>query len=207
MPPPRIRTVDSNVDIVTSLGLGFREPNLYALINPPIARLERRQGSMAVRASVFPVTSGADLSMIMGVGHGTTDIFYGQDGHQVFQVDAFHLSEVQGRCIHLTACSAGARLGPSFVRAGAKFFIGYVQDVLFPVDLANYIFDADCEIGRELIDGQTAGVSQQRAIDRYNHYITAFNAQGQGYFAQWLQYNRDILRGPLNDPALGCVFQ
>lgn len=205
MPSPRILTVDSNVDTVTSLGLSFREPNLYALINPPIARLERRQGTLAVRSAVFPVTSGVDLNMIMGVGHGTTNTFYGQDGQQVFQVGAFDLREVQGRSIHLTACSAGARLGPSFVRAGAKFFVGYVQDVLFPVELANYVFDADCEIDRGLIDGQTAGASQQRAIERYDHYIRAFNAQGKGYLAQWLKYNRDILRGPLDDPAFGSA--
>lgn len=208
MSRPKLLAIDSNVDLVTRLALAYREPRLYSLLEAENrVELLRRQGEQATRASVQPLTQGADLDMLFGVGHGTKVQFQGSDSQSIFEVSQYVPSEVRGRCVHLTSCSTAHSLGPDMVRNGATFFIGYVQDILFPAELASYIFDADAEIDRALVGGLNAGQAQQKGLDRFDQYIRAFARNRRApMLVQFLAYNRNILRGPLNDPAYGDRF-
>jgi hypothetical protein len=200
---PLILTIDSQVDLPTRLILQHREQFLYSKIKPPFGRLGRLQNDDAVRLKVAAATRTAGLMMLMGGGHGESDIYFGQDRLPIYRSAAYDPSEVNGRIIHWTACDTASSLGPHMVRSGASAFFGYLDDFVMDQYWAPYLVDCDAEIDRSLLEGQTAGVAHQRAIDRYNYYLgrlaTADPRRGRPFF----EVNRNRLRGPLDGAQFG----
>jgi hypothetical protein len=140
----------------------------------------------------------------MGIGHGQGNVFSGAGRLPVYQVGQYADAEVNGRVIHWTACDTAQVLGPDMVARGARAFFGYIEDIIFPPQLAQIIFDCDAEIDRALVQGSTTAQAQQRAIGRFNSYIDALRRRNPSDFLiPWVELNRDRLRGPLNGSIFG----
>ena len=83
----------------------------------------------------LPFQLSAPLSsVIIGAGHGTKDIFTGQNETIILEVGKYNPREVKGKIIKLISCGCGAELGPDMVKNGAASFSGYTDDYVWVMD-------------------------------------------------------------------------
>jgi len=111
--------------------------------------------------------------IIIGVGHGDTDAFTGQNEAIILEVGKYGPREVRGKVIKLLSCQTGVALGPDLVKNGALSVSAYIDDYLWVVDAdlastpwADKEFAGKCLM--PVIDGLNAlldGKTSREALD------------------------------------------
>ena len=83
----------------------------------------------------FPFRLSAPQSdIIIGMGHGSTTSFTGQNESVILEVGKYKTKEISGKLIKLLSCQSGVTLGPELVTNGALAFIGYKDDYVWVMD-------------------------------------------------------------------------
>jgi hypothetical protein len=62
--------------------------------------------------------NGISVGYITASGHGGPDVFYGDNQQTIWDLHTLKASDVNDRIVHLTACHAGAQLGPEMINKG-----------------------------------------------------------------------------------------
>lgn len=162
-------------------------------------------GVSAIRQSVeSQLWSFQDTSMVAGLGHGEESTFLGNDGSPIFSAATpGSLTQLKGKVVHLTSCSTAQLLGPALVAAGARAFIGYADEVVFPLDKGGVgpaaFYNCDFEIAKALARGDTAAEAVdagRRALVSEASKIESQNLSLAGLIAQSLLLAAEDLRGP-----------
>ena len=93
-------------------------------------------GPMARKPFFDMVASSGDI--IVGNGHGSSQVWSGQDEDFLWQVGNYDPAQTEGKVIYLLSCDTGQELGQDLVTTGrAKAFRGYNEDYLW---VANPIY-------------------------------------------------------------------
>jgi hypothetical protein len=188
---------------VTALVCDYREKHVYPVIERSGFGIIRRQGALARRHYVAPEARKQSVMFMTGVGHGFEDTYTGDYSDTVFKIGEYDREEVTSKIVHFLSCQTARRLGPDFVRNGARAYFGYDENFTYFEEHAASFLECDAEIDIALAGGNTARQAANRARAKYDDNIAKFIAAGKLYVAATLQYNRDHLRSPLSDPAWG----
>jgi len=70
--------------------------------------------------------------VVIGVGHGEPNRFYGYRNQMLFDVSS--IPDVQGKVIVLVSCQTARQLGPALIKAGAESYIGFLEDLVWVMD-------------------------------------------------------------------------
>jgi len=116
--------------------------------------------------------------IIIGTGHGDTNVFTGQNEAVLLEVGKYNRREVEGKVIKLVSCQTGLELGPDLVRNGALCFAGYSDDYVWVMDAdlvmtpwADKLAAANLmpviDGINALLDGKTAGEAMKIELDGY----------------------------------------
>jgi hypothetical protein len=147
--------IDSSSGSLTKSLRDYREVNVYPYLIFKGQVVSKCQDATANRRCVAPKAKSHGVVFITGSGHGDDDSFDGQTG-PVFDFGAYDPKEVDGKIVHLLACSAAVKLGRDFVKKGCSAFFGYGSDLLFYPDVHDVFCECDSEIDRAFADGLTA---------------------------------------------------
>lgn len=104
--------------------------------------------------------------VIIGVGHGSPDVFTGHNNEIV--MDTKNIPDVEGKVVVLVSCETAQQLGPALVEAGAFSYIGFKEDLVWIMDadlsstpwqdkLALTVMGPITDCINALLDGRTAG--------------------------------------------------
>ena len=95
----------------------------------------------ATTANVRDTITSRDPSLVFGTGHGVgcaysvecTEVFLAVSSPENPACVDMNLDVVGGRVWYLLSCSTGRELGKSLIDYGARAFLGYAEDFLFPI--------------------------------------------------------------------------
>ena len=133
--------------------------------------------SMFVRRLPFQL-SAPPSDIIIGVGHGSIDVFTGQNEAVILEVGKYDPREVKGKVIKLLSCQTGVKLGPDLIRNGAASFQGYTDD---------YLWVMDADLASTPWADEMAAACLMPVIDSINALLDgktareAFNVESNGY--------------------------
>jgi hypothetical protein len=136
-------------------------------------------GSDASRSEndAFSNTVGdPDVVLITGLSHGGPDEFTGYQNKPLYDGSSdlsVVQSEIQGKVVHLLACSTASPhgLGAMFINAGCAAFIGYSEPV--PIDDSSdagltTLITCDAQIEYSLLNGSSVALAVQEAKRKYH---------------------------------------
>ena len=198
--------VDSNYDVPTQAAYGYREANVYPRLRSSGLNLVRLTGNMATRIYLKAELEKQGVEFLTGSGHGDYDTFTGSFHEALLRVGEYRAAEVRGKIIHLLSCRTAFDLGIDAVNNDCLAFFGYDANFVWIPGFEQYFFECDAEIDFAIVEGQTASQAFQRAISRFNRYITYFDRRGNDGdedVVATLQFNRDHLCAPDRDSRWG----
>ena len=99
------------------------------------------QGDGATYDNLVDALNTYKFSALFLGGHGSANIFTGQDGQTIFQA-CTNDQVLSGNIAYYLSCFVGIELGPSNVKKGLVSFLGYNVDFRFMVD-NSYAIDKD----------------------------------------------------------------
>lgn len=120
--------------------------------------------------------------IIIGMGHGTEDVFTGQNEDVILEVGKYDPREIKGKVIKLLSCQCGVALGPDLIKNGASSFQGYTDDFVWVMDAdlastpwADKEFAGKCLMPviaglNALLDGKTAQEALDTELTQYDCY-------------------------------------
>lgn len=153
--------------------------------------------------------SAPQSDIIIGVGHGETDIFSGQNEAIILEVSKYNPKEVRGKVIKLLSCQCGVELGPDLIKNGALSVLAYVDDYVWVMDSdhastpwADKEFAAPCLMPvvnglNALLDGKTT----QEAFDiELEGYLRSAEVEEDELIKSCIEFNHDnaVLLGDKN---------
>ena len=160
----------ADYDAPTRSASGFIIRHILPRTGPPqlIGPLDRK--------GPFAMLTFGDL--ILGMGHGDSDIFTGQNEVILLEVGKYDPKLVEGRFIKLLSCETGQELGQDLINNGATGFQGYTEEFLWIMDLDYILIPwSDPMAGKALLpvirsmqlilDGKTNQEAFQAEIDGF----------------------------------------
>ncbi|MEM3681527.1 MAG: hypothetical protein QW359_07720 [Metallosphaera sp.] len=134
------------------------------------------------------------------LGHGNTNIITGQNGESILWVGDTAGGEKLKSAGVITfsalSCITAAGLGPWLVSQGyVKSYYGYREEFVFLAgadEVERPFFDADTTFDRVLFEQKTTGEAFQKAIERWNYYIS--NPNTSEWMKPYLTHDRDVAR-------------
>jgi hypothetical protein len=195
--------IDSNFEPITASACAYRNSTVYPYLSAKGFNIVKLQGALARRMYVAPAVKQTGVEYITGVGHGAYDTYTGNAYEPIFQVGHYDPAEPKGKIVHLLSCETGRDLGPDFVKNGCLAYFGYDENFSFVPDDSALFFACDSEIDLGFADGQAAEDVYARTMKKFNDQIASLKAAGKLYSASLMQFNRDHLRSPHDDPRWG----
>jgi hypothetical protein len=136
------------------------------------------QASRQNNSSFSRTVGGADVVLITGLGHGTTDEFFAYGGSEALYSSSpggISPGEVTGKIVHLLSCSTAGDgptggLGAAFLAAGCAAFIGYQNLVTLAGD-ADFMVNlvaSDGQVDISLAAGKSVSVAIQDAKNSFS---------------------------------------
>jgi len=137
-------------------------------------------------------------SLVLLNGHGNDNMILGQDGEILIKVGENEY--ILNNClIYALSCKSAKVLGPSSIKAGAKAYIGYVEDFIFFVEndystrpqsdpIAGLFLKPTNIIVESLIKGHAAGKAEENGRREFNKNIQSVlsSKSSEGYLARFL---------------------
>lgn len=188
--------IDSNYESVTRAAYEYREEHVYPYLEAKGFQITKFQGSLARRFYVAAEVRKPEVDYITGVGHGLYDLYTGDHGDAVFQVNHYQPIEAKDKIVHFLSCQTARALGPDFVSNGCRAYFGYDENFTFYMDDKDIFFECDSAIDRAFGDGLTAGQVYERVKELFDRRIADLRAAGKLYVAAALEFDRDHLRCP-----------
>lgn len=174
--------IDSDYDQDTAVITKSRVEVLYPKMSGTLVRLPK-----STRQYLVPTLSSRNIGFISGSGHGNENAFIGNDRYPIFEVGAYHGSEVSGKIIHFLACSSAFSLGMDLCKNGCIAFFGYDQLFVFIKDYTSEFVAADHALDIAISEGKTAGAA-------HDEYMRAYQ-----------QTMNDLLRSGVSSSILGFL--
>lgn len=184
----------ADFDLATRSASGY----LIRWIVPRIVEPATLYGLLARRTPF--VLSAPQSDIIIGMGHGDTNLFSGQNEAVILQVAKYDPKEVSGKVIKLLSCQTGVELGPDLIINGATCFMGYKDDFVWIMDAdlasrpwADKEFAAPCLMPvidgiNALLDGETTGEAFQIELDGYSRNA---EVEDDELVKACIEFNRD----------------
>jgi len=178
------------------------------------------EGDVAVGSKFEDAARSMDPSIVVGFGHGASDMWVGQyieaEGYSILLTPA-NADLMVGRVIYLLSCYTAQELGPEIVRSGAIAYAGYNQaftwvgsDTSSPAtDLQAAPFGrAATAYPRELVRGKTVKEAKDKAIEVFNQEIERWEQSDDIYareVVKWLLWDRDAFTVLGDETAVGFI--
>lgn len=164
--------VSTDMDVPTRAGHGF----LLKYIAPRLEPVHLL--AFLAQKPLFSFFSPRS-DVIIGLGHGDENTYYGRGFNPMLQVGQYNPDEVRGKFIKLISCLSGADLGPDMIKNGALAFQGYKEEYVF-------LFDADytlspwrdpvaTEFFQPVIDALNLLLDGSTNMDVYNAEVAGYN--------------------------------
>lgn len=155
----------------------------------------------AIQSKVEKALLNSDSYVFLFYGHGQSDKMIGQDGRSVINLDNIGL--LKNQKVYVVACLTAQQLGKEAVNI-ARFYLGYNQDVQFPIDpvYSQYVEKCVNKGILAMLNTPECTIEQagQQIVDEYTRWIEYFTigegASNTGTFLLSIQlrHNRDALR-------------
>lgn len=208
-----VLAIDANYDQATGIATAYRQKFVLPLLNQnPLSCDELTAQNANPQSVAATMASNPAIVYVVGVSHGTPNIFTGDHEIPIFVAGQINPAFVKNRVFHFLACNTATVLGPSLVDpngGGAAAFFGYSGLFTWPAGADPYaamFFDCDAEIDRSLAAGQTTGQAFANTVAKYNQLIAALMQRGDQLsmrLAAILSSNLKLLRGPNGTNAYG----
>lgn len=202
----RIVTFDARWDAFSRAAREYRRGVLYPSLAAAGAQLEPVAGDLLDRTALTAL-GDKPCSLLTGSGHGRAAALFGDEFALVLNADPLDrripAAALQGAVVHLLACHTACLLGPALVAAGTAAFLGYDDEFRFDPACPEVAFACDAEIDRALVAGLSAGGAAARARAAFTRAAADARSRGDKELAAMLEFDRDHLRGPDDDSALG----
>ena len=155
----------------------------------------------AVHSQVEKALLNLDSYVFLFYGHGQSDKMIGQDGMPVINLN--NLSLLKDQKVYVVACLTAQQLGFEAAQI-ASFYLGYDQEVQFPIDpvYSQYVEKCVNKGILAMLNMSECRIEQagQQIVDEYTRWIEYFTI-GEGtsdtgtfLLATQLRHNRDALR-------------
>jgi len=135
----------------------------------------------ATRKTLLSYLKNNNSSLLLFNCHGSSLALFGHDNEIL--LTSKDASVFRDKTIYARSCQAGSNLGQVLVKlGGAKAFIGYKRDFIFPFDknktttpirdtVCAPVFDCSNKIPFTLIKGGTPQDAHSRSMEAYEHWI------------------------------------
>jgi len=182
---------------------------MNGILSSLLLKGERRQvlqGDNDVGDKFEDAARATDPCLIIGFGHGASDIWVGQyvpteERYSTLLTPA-NADMMAGRAVYLLSCLTAQELGPALVNSGAISYAGYDQEFTWVGSGASPATDlqaapfgrAATAYPKELIAGKTVKEAQDRAIAVFNEEIAKWEQSTDSYareIVKWLLWDRD----------------
>jgi hypothetical protein len=183
---------------------------MNGILSSLLLKGERRQvlqGDSDVGDKFEDAARATDPCLIIGFGHGASDIWVGQyvpteERYSTLLTPA-NADLMAGRAVYLLSCLTAQELGPALVNSGAISYAGYNQEFTWvgsetsspATDLHAAPFGtAATAYPKELIAGKTVAEARDRAIAVFNEEIAKWEQSDDSYareIVKWLLWDRD----------------
>lgn len=193
--------IDSNYEPVTKAAYEYREKYVYPYLEAKGFEVRKFQGALARRYYVAPEAKKAEVDYLTGVGHGLSDLYTGDHGDVIFQVNGYQAAEAANKVVHFLSCQTARELGPDFVTNGCQAYFGYDENFTFSMPHKDVFFECDSEVDKAFADGLSAGQVYDRVKTLFDQRIAELRAAGKLYVAATLELDRDHLRCPSSGGA------
>lgn len=166
---------------------------------------QQLHGNNAVDSKFEGVTRSFDPSLVVGCGHGNSDIFTGQyiaGGYSVL-LTTDNAGLMAGRVVYLLSCLTAQSLGPEMVNKGTVAYAGYNQPFVWTVvdpsypamdRLAAPFGRASTAFPKVIVGGATVREAREKAIEVFNQEIERWERSADPYareVVKWLLWDRD----------------
>jgi len=188
--------IDSNYEPVTLAAFQYRETHVYPHLQAKGFTVKKFQGPLARRYYVAAEARKPEVEYLTGVGHGSYDLYTGDQGNVIFQVGNYQPDEAKGKIVHFLSCQTARDLGKDFVRKGCRAYFGYDENFTFQMAESDTFFECDSAIDRSFGEGLTAAEVYNKTRQLYDQRIAELRAAGKLYVAATLEFDRDHLRCP-----------
>jgi len=119
-----------------------------------------------------------DPAIFWGMGHGSEDVFTGQDHEILFQVGV-NLDLLEGRIVHLTSCLTGVKLAPAMVKAGVVAVFAYTYDLIIGLEVEPFpeskitqsLMEPDTEIEKAMADGLSTAQAYEASEHKTEEWL------------------------------------
>jgi hypothetical protein len=193
--------IDSNFEPATLAAFQYREKSVYPYFQSKGFVVRKFQGPLARRHYVAPEARKPEVEYLLGVGHGSYNLYTGDHGNIIFQVGDYDPQEVNRKIVHFLSCQTARDLGPDFVRNGCRAYFGYDENFSFQMADKEIFFECDSEVDKAFADGLSAVQVYDRVKKLYDQRIADLRAAGKLYVAATLEFDRDHLRCPSSGGA------
>ncbi|MEK7833602.1 MAG: hypothetical protein AAB401_21115 [Acidobacteriota bacterium] len=194
--------IEANFDPITKAAFKYRRKHIYRYLKKKGVKVVLLCGKEAVRRRVRAEATQANITYIIGVGHGRDRSFRGYRNQPVFRIGGYAAEEVRGKVVHLLSCFTASNLGMDFLSQGCRAFFGYQEEFAIPAsnlkelnELAEAFFGSDGEIDLAFADGVPVEQILDRVRRKFDQHIAMLDRQGQRESSATLESNRDLLIG------------
>ncbi len=158
-------------------------------------------GKRANKKELTSVLLKVKPDLVVLNGHGAPDFICGERDEILIKVGVNeHI--LKGAIVYVLSCSTARILGIESMKAGAKAYIGYIEDFIFLIS-DNYSTKAEMDplaklflepteiIVESLIDGYSPKDSHQRGLDLFNRNLenTLLSGSRDQYVTRFLIWN------------------
>ncbi len=141
------------------------------------------EGHKACRKALMSFVKKKGLSLVIFNAHGTETAVFGQK--EEILMDIRDCSKMKSKTIYSRSCRSGATLGPALVREGARAFIGYKRDFIFPYDtnsttnplndrISKPVLECSNMVAISLVKGKSAVEAHEKSLELYESYIRQY---------------------------------
>jgi len=144
-------------------------------------------GSECVQENIYPQIAQYDPQFYFGIGHGNTDVYTDNRGHDIWNLFDFKPTNLKDRVIYMWSCLTAKTLGPAIINQyGGKTYIGFdiswtwydeseTDDTPHPDPyddtVARGYFEAGNELIKALFDGDTVQEAVEKSKNKYDEWI------------------------------------
>jgi len=161
-------------------------------------------GREVSKQEVVEAIDSRDPYVVVHYDHGDEDAWIGNKTEPIMTSADAHL--LSGRVVYTMNCLSAKTLGVNAWKAGAKAYVGYVQEFAFTLD-GELLFREAVGYGLSVYLSGITDWSQikRRMVDKFNEMMAAATDPWTG---MWLRHDRDALRIYNGEtPETTCFFR